>query len=145
MKRFHVHVTVAEIEPSVAFYSALFGAEPAVLKPDYAKWMIDDPRINFAISRQEKYALGINHLGVQVETDAELAELHGRLASADIASRPEVGAQCCYATSNKHWTKDPTGVVWEAYRSMGEIAVFGEDRGHEMAPEPAAPKADCCA
>lgn len=135
MKRLHVHVAVDELGPSVAFYSALFGAEPVVLKPDYAKWLVDDPRVNFAISTKADNAPGLNHLGVQVETDEELAELQDRLARANIASKAEAGANCCYARADKHWTVDTTGIVWEAYRTMEAIAVYGEDRSQAIARE----------
>lgn len=147
MTRLHVHVSVAELEPSVAFYAALFGAQPTVLKPDYAKWMLDDPRVNFAISRKAENAPGVNHLGIQAETEAELEAIYARLGAANIASQPESCARCCYAESDKHWATDPTGVVWEAYRTMRSIAVYGEDRGVVAAAAlaPAAPAAACCA
>lgn len=141
MKRLHIHVSVDQIDPSVAFYSALFGAEPVVQKPDYAKWLIDDPRVNFAISRKADNAAGINHLGVQVDTDDELADVYDRLGRANIATQAESCARCCYAESDKHWAMDPTGIVWEAYRTMGAIAVYGEDRGQplvDMLTRPAA-------
>ena len=103
MKRFHVHVGVTDIDRSVAFYSSLFGAEPAVVKPDYAKWMLDDPRINFAISMRENAAKGIEHVGLQVEDKAELAEVYGRLAAADRPVLEEGETTCCYAKSEKSW------------------------------------------
>jgi catechol 2,3-dioxygenase-like lactoylglutathione lyase family enzyme len=133
MKRLHVHISVDELAPSVAFYSALFGAEPVLQKPDYAKWLLDDPRVNFAISRKADNLTGLNHLGVQVETEDELNDVYGRLGKANIASQPESCARCCYAESDKHWAVDPTGIVWEAYRTMGAIAVYGEDRGKNVA------------
>ena len=139
MKRLHVHVSVDELSPSIAFYSALFGAGPVVSKPDYAKWLLDDPRVNFAISRKDDNATGLNHLGVQVETEAELNDVYERLGRANIASQPETCARCCYAESDKHWAVDPTGIVWEAYRTMGAIAVYGDDRGQSVAttlPDP---------
>lgn len=141
MKRLHVHVSVGELAPSIAFYSALFGADPVVSKPDYAKWLLDDPRVNFAISRKNDNATGLNHLGVQVDTEEELTEVYDRLGRADIDSQPETCARCCYAESDKHWAVDPTGIVWEAYRTMGAIAVYGEDRGRNVTtalPEAAA-------
>lgn len=133
MKRFHVHLSVDQIDPSVAFYSALFGAAPVVQKPDYAKWLLDDPRVNFAISRKADNVTGLNHLGVQVETEEELTEVYERLGRANIDSQPESCARCCYAQSDKHWAVDPTGIVWEAYRTMGAIAVYGDDRGQHVA------------
>lgn len=151
MKRLHVHVSVDELASSVSFYSALFGADPVVNKPDYAKWLLDDPRVNFAISRKDDNATGLNHLGVQVETEDELAEVYERLGRANIASQPETCARCCYAESDKHWAVDPSGIVWEAYRTMGAIAVYGEDRGQSIvealaaAPAPETTPSSCCA
>lgn len=123
MKRFHVHVSVANLDDSIQFYSQLFGAQPAVTKADYAKWMLDDPRVNFAIS-QRGAKPGIDHLGFQVETDEELAELNTRLQEADLPSVEESNAACCYARSNKYWSVDPQGVAWEAFHSLSEIPTF---------------------
>jgi hypothetical protein len=95
--------------------------------------LLDDPRVNFAISRKEDNATGLNHLGVQVETEAEFDEVYERLGRANIVSQPETCARCCYAESDKHWAIDPTGIVWEAYRTMGAIAVYGGDRGLNVA------------
>lgn len=134
MKRFHVHVSVENMDQSVAFYSAMFGADPTVSKPDYAKWAVDDPRINFAISQRNGRKPGVDHLGVQAETSGELDDLYARLGNANIASRPEVGAHCCYAESDKHWAKDPSGVTWEAFHTMGEIATYGEDTLENVLP-----------
>lgn len=151
MKRLHVHVSVDELASSISFYSALFGADPVVNKPDYAKWLLEDPRVNFAISRKDDNATGLNHLGVQVETEDELAEVYERLGRANIASQPETCARCCYAESDKHWAVDPSGIVWEAYRTMEAIAVYGEDRGQSIvealaaAPAPETPPSSCCA
>lgn len=126
MKRFHVHVAVNDLTESTRFYSALFGSEPTVSKSDYAKWMLEDPRINFAISsRSEK--TGINHLGFQAETDAELAEIHARLQTADAVIVSETATKCCYAESDKHWVKDPTGIAWESFRSLGSVPLFGQE------------------
>lgn len=132
MKHLHVHVSVDDLDRSIAFYSALFGAEPVVQKSDYAKWLIDDPRVNFAISRKDDNMTGLNHLGVQVETEDELSELYERLGRANIESQHEGCARCCYAESEKHWAIDPTGIVWEAYRNMGSIAIYGNDRGQHV-------------
>jgi catechol 2,3-dioxygenase-like lactoylglutathione lyase family enzyme len=128
MTRLHIHVSVADLDRSVAFYSRLFGAEPSVSKPDYAKWLLDDPAVNFALSKGAEDALGINHLGLQTDEPAELDALYQRLSEAEIASVPEPGANCCYAVSDKHWTKDPDGVIWEAFRTLDSIPVYGEDR-----------------
>jgi len=133
MKRLHVHVSVDKLDPSIAFYSALFGADPVIKKPDYAKWLLDDPRVNFAISRKDDNTTGLNHLGVQVETEDEPTEVYERLGKANIDSQAESCARCCYAESEKHWAIDPTGIVWEAYRNMGSIAVYGDDRGQHVA------------
>ena len=111
MKRFHVHVAVNDLSKSIAFYSAIFGEEPSVVKPDYAKWMLEDPRINFAISDRGQ-APGVNHLGLQAENDAELEAIHANLKKADTAVLPEKGANCCYAKSDKYWVTDPQGVAW---------------------------------
>jgi len=123
MKRFHVHVSVEDLAPSIRFYSTLFGSEPAVVKSDYAKWMLDDPRVNFAISRRDA-ALGINHLGLQTDSDEELEVLHGQLQQADVAAQAEKNTGCCYAVSNKYWVTDPTGVAWETFHTLGSIPTF---------------------
>ena len=125
MKRFHVHVGVADLDTSIAFYSGLFGAAPTVAKADYAKWMLDDPRINFAISQKCGAAKGIEHLGVQVETDAELAELYGRLQAANRPVLEEGETTCCYAKSEKSWIADPDGVVWEGFLTTGDSTSYG--------------------
>lgn len=132
MNRFHVHVSVEDIAHSTAFYSALFGAPPTLAKPDYAKWSLDDPQVNFAISAQADNAPGLNHLGIQSETAEELDALYERLGAANIAQHTETCARCCYAESDKHWAIDPTGIVWEAYRTMATIAVYGEDRACDL-------------
>lgn len=134
MKRFHVHVSVEDLNQSVAFYSAMFGAEPTVTKSDYAKWAVDDPRINFAISKRDGRKPGVDHVGVQAETADELNELYARLGNANIASQPEAGARCCYAQSDKHWAQDPSGVIWEAFHTMGEIATYGDDTREVVEP-----------
>lgn len=124
MKRLHVHVSVADLDESVRFYSTLFAAKPTVQKGDYAKWMLEDPRVNFAISERDR-ATGIRHLGIQVETDAELADVFARL---DHAHRPvlsEGQTTCCYAKSEKTWIEDPQGVQWETFLTTGESTVYG--------------------
>ena len=126
MKRFHVHVSVDDLAANIRFYTTVFGQEPTVRKDDYAKWMIDDPRINFAISNRGHQA-GVNHLGLQVESDDELAQLRSRVASADVALTDQTNASCCYVRSNKYWVMDPQGVPWETYRTMESIETFGED------------------
>ena len=125
MKRFHVHVGVESLDQSLAFYSGLFGRGPTVLKDDYAKWMLDDPRINFAISAREGAAKGVEHLGLQVEDQAELAEVYDRLKAADRPVLEEGATTCCYAQSEKSWIADPDGVVWEAFLISGDSVVYG--------------------
>ena len=126
MKRLHVHVGVVDLNRSIAFYSTLFGAEPAATKPDYAKWMLDDPRVNFAISANNAHK-GIEHLGIQVDDQAELAEVYGRLKAADGPVLEEGRTICCYAKSDKAWTSDPDGGFWETFLSQGQSDTFGED------------------
>ncbi|MEL7311795.1 MAG: ArsI/CadI family heavy metal resistance metalloenzyme [Pseudomonadota bacterium] len=126
MKRFHVNITVDELEPSVQFYSSLFAAEPTVLKPDYAKWMLDDPRVNFAISAKQCGAPGISHLGIQTESDKELDEVFERLEQAGGPTIEEPSANCCYAQSTKKWIQDPQGVAWETFITRGETTLYGE-------------------
>ena len=125
MKRFHVHVGVERLDASIAFYSGLFGQEPSVAKSDYAKWMLDDPRINFAISQKDGAAKGVEHLGLQVEDQAELAEVYGRLMAADRPVLEEGATTCCYAKSEKSWIADPDGVVWEAFLTTGDSTDYG--------------------
>ena len=136
MKRFHVHVSVDDIAASVRFYSSVFAAAPTVLKADYAKWMIDDPRVNFAISRRGTKS-GLDHLGVQVESDAELTELRNQVAAAEIVALDQQNAECCYVRSDKYWTTDPQGIAWETFHTLQSIPTYG-DIGR------AEPKA-CCA
>jgi catechol 2,3-dioxygenase-like lactoylglutathione lyase family enzyme len=124
MKRFHVHVAVPDLDAGIRFYSTLFGAAPSVRKDDYAKWMIDEPRINFAIS-QRGGAPGVNHLGFQVDSGEELEALHANLQAADRAVVAEEGANCCYARSDKYWVTDPAGIAWESFHSLGSIPMFG--------------------
>jgi len=126
MKRLHVHVGVEDIDASVQFYSALFAAEPAVLKGDYAKWMLEDPRVNFAISTRGSQ-LGADHFGIQVETQDELQEVYGRLQEAGRPVLEEGETTCCYAQSEKAWIADPQGVPWEAFLTMGASTVYGGD------------------
>jgi hypothetical protein len=125
MKRFHVHVHVEDLARSVAFYSKLFAAEPARLEGDYAKWMLDDPRINFAISTRGGKP-GVDHLGFQTDDAEELAELKARAQSADLALFDEGATSCCYARSEKHWVTDPQGIAWEHFHTLANIPVFGQ-------------------
>jgi len=143
MKRFHVHVAVHDLQQSIRFYSALFAAEPSVKKDDYAKWMLDDPRINFAISTRCSKA-GIDHLGMQADDSAELEDLGSRLAQADVAVTAQKGVSCCYAKSDKYWTIDPQGIAWESFHSLGTVPMYGEDRRSESAASPALKPERCC-
>ena len=139
MKRFHVHVSVPDLDSSIRFYSTLFGTEPSVVKGDYAKWMLDDPRVNFAISQRGGKA-GLNHLGLQTDSDEELEVLNGQLQQADLSTQAEKEAACCYARSNKYWVTDPTGIAWETFHTLGEVPTFNG----ENVTEPAGPSASCC-
>jgi catechol 2,3-dioxygenase-like lactoylglutathione lyase family enzyme len=125
MKRMHIHVSVEDIAQSVRFYSTLFAARPAVIKPDYAKWMLEDPRVNFAISTRSGET-GLDHFGIQVETAAELDEVHGRLQQADRPVLDEGATTCCYARSEKSWITDPQGLSWETFLTSGESTVYGD-------------------
>jgi catechol 2,3-dioxygenase-like lactoylglutathione lyase family enzyme len=141
MKRLHVHVAVDSLEKSIGFYSILFGARPSVTKDDYAKWMLDDPKVNFAISSRAR-APGVDHLGIQVESDAELRELAGRLKAAGETTRDQEATTCCYAQSNKAWVDDPSGLRWETFFTFGNATTYGED---EPAVQPVEAKSSCCA
>jgi len=125
MKRMHVHLAVEDLAQSIRFYSTLFAAEPSVVKPDYAKWMLEDPRVNFAIS-QRGVAPGVQHLGIQVESGDELGEVYDRLARAERPVVEEKSVACCYAKSDKQWIADPQGVAWETFLTHGESTVYGE-------------------
>jgi catechol 2,3-dioxygenase-like lactoylglutathione lyase family enzyme len=142
MKRFHVHVAVNDLEQSIRFYSALFGAEPAVKKPDYAKWMLEDPRINFAISNRSSKT-GVDHLGLQAENGEELEQIGSRLAQADVSTTAQKGANCCYAKSDKYWTIDPQGVAWESFHTLDSVPVYGSDTRSRAAETK--PTTACCA
>ena len=139
MKRFHVHAHVQDLEQSIAFYSKLFGAEPTRTESDYAKWMLEDPRINFAISTRGG-ELGVDHLGFQTDSEEELAQLKERARAADMTLLDEGETTCCYARSDKYWLTDPQGIAWEQFHTLGNIPVFSEKK-IEVAPEPSA----CCA
>lgn len=145
MKRFHVHVGVADLYASIAFYSGLFAAEPTVVKADYAKWMLEDPRINFAISQKDGATKGIEHVGLQVEDVAELAEVYGRLANARGPVIEEGATTCCYAKSEKSWIADPDGVVWEAFLTQGESTVYGDSPDLAPLASANASATACCA
>ena len=139
MKRMHIHIAVNELAESIGFYSTIFGAAPSIERADYAKWDLSDPAINFAISKRG-HANGINHLGIQVDSENELAEIAQRLDEAEIISTKQAGASCCYARSNKHWAVDPQGVAWESFYTLDQIPIFGEDTKTDAGDESSA----CC-
>jgi len=141
MKRLHLHVSVDDLDRSIGFYSTLFGAGPTVAKADYAKWMLDDPKVNFAISARGIEA-GVDHVGIQVESAGELQELAGRLKAAGESTRDQEGASCCYAKSDKSWVSDPSGLKWETFFTFGEATTYGAD---DVPQIDAAPAAACCA
>jgi len=141
MKRMHVHVAVESLPQSIGFYSALFDAPPNVVKPDYAKWMLDDPRVNFAISKRGRTP-GLDHLGIQVESKAELHEVYARLRKADGVIIEQGETTCCYAKSEKSWIGDPAGIAWETFHTTGESIDYGDGSG-ERNPRVAHAKA-CC-
>lgn len=141
MKRMHIHVSVENLDESIRFYRALFGnAEPTVLKDDYCKWELTDPAVNFTISKRAAQP-GVDHLGIQVDTDAELAEMNARLAAAQLPVTQQIGTTCCYAKSDKAWTVDPQGVAWETFRTLEHAPVYGENR-REL---PSSGASACCA
>jgi len=143
VKRLHVHVGVTDLDQSIRFYSTLFAAEPSVIKKDYAKWMLDDPRVNFAISVGQRTAKGIEHLGIQAENLDELGEVYGRLKVADRQVLEEGATTCCYAKSEKSWIADPDGIVWEAFFTNGEATVYGDSPTLSVISDNAADDA-CC-
>jgi catechol 2,3-dioxygenase-like lactoylglutathione lyase family enzyme len=126
MKRFHVHVAVDDLAANINFYSIVFGSAPSVVKPDYAKWMLEDPRVNFAISQRGAKS-GLDHFGIQVESDEELSVLREQVGRAEIAAFDQPDATCCYVRSDKYWITDPQGIAWETFRSLSEVPVFGAD------------------
>jgi predicted lactoylglutathione lyase len=154
MKRMHVHVAVDDLKSSIGFYSALFAAEPSVIKTDYAKWMLDDPRVNFAISTRGR-ELGLDHLGIQVESQHELQEVYARLRNAGGMITEQGQTSCCYAKSEKSWIDDPAGIAWETFHTTGESTEYGDGTGERearvahaksrCAPEaPVASTSACC-
>ena len=138
MKRFHIHIAVGNLQENIRFYSALFGVEPSVSRHDYAKWMLNDPLINFAISARGAKP-GLDHLGIQVDSDDALQIVNRHLAQAGLPAAEQQNAQCCYAASNKYWTVDPQGIAWEAFHSLKTIPMFGKDTSIPAKSE------SCCA
>jgi len=153
MKRMHVHVAVENLEQAIGFYSVLFAAKPAVTKADYAKWMLDDPRVNFAVSTRGRTP-GLDHLGIQVESEAELSEVYERLHRSGGAVTEQGQTTCCYAKSSKSWVDDPAGIAWETFLTTGESTDYGDGSGERAArvtnakaccaPEPAPAASACC-
>lgn len=153
MKRLHVHIAVEDLEQSIGFYSTLFGTKPTKQKPDYAKWMLDDPRVNFAISARGAKP-GLDHFGIQVDAPEELEGLREHLKRADLGLFDEGETTCCYAASDKSWVKDPSGIAWEAYHTMEDAELFSKPKEEGSAccapkveAKPAAscaPKSGCC-
>lgn len=144
MKRLHVHIAVGNIEQSTKFYTSLFGSEPAVQKEDYAKWMLDDPRVNFAISTRGREP-GLDHLGIQTENESELKEVSTRLKQADLQIFNEGATTCCYAKSEKAWVVDPQGIAWETFLTTGEATVYGDDNLISSSEIAMARNSACCA
>jgi predicted enzyme related to lactoylglutathione lyase len=144
MKRLHVHVAVDDLAHAIGFYSALFAAKPAVTKPDYAKWMLDDPRVNFAISTRGRTP-GLDHLGIQVESEDELQEVYARLHQAGGNVIEQGQTTCCYARSEKSWIDDPAGIAWETFYTTGESTNYGDGSGERVARVAHEEKAACCA
>jgi catechol 2,3-dioxygenase-like lactoylglutathione lyase family enzyme len=142
MKRFHVHIGVDDLATNIRFYSTVFGVAPTVEKPDYAKWMLDDPRINFAIS-QRGLKPGIDHLGLQLESEEELATQRAQIERAEIDAVDQKDATCCYARSDKYWITDPQGVAWETFRTMEAVPVYGSALRTDT--QKGGTKAPCCA
>ncbi len=146
MKRFHVHLQVNDLADSIRFYSALFGLEPAKVKHDYAKWMLEDPRVNFAISTSAQKTTGLSHLGIQVESEAELEAATGNAARAANSTVTETDATCCYARSDKAWAEDPQGVRWETFLTHGDATSYGfsaDERASAAGPEAACAPGGC--
>jgi catechol 2,3-dioxygenase-like lactoylglutathione lyase family enzyme len=140
MKRFHVHAHVEDLAASIAFYSKMFAAQPSRVESDYAKWMLEDPRINFAISTRGG-KLGVDHLGLQTDSTEELIELKARAEAADMTLLDEGETTCCYARSEKHWITDPQGIAWEHFHTLDNIPVFSEAKPTAATSEASA----CCA
>jgi catechol 2,3-dioxygenase-like lactoylglutathione lyase family enzyme len=148
MRRFHIHVSVNDLAQSIRFYSILFGLKPSLEEADYAKWMLEDPPVNFAISKHGQ-PVGVNHLGFQVDSGEELRALRAQLLAADGRLVQEAGQACCYARSDKYWVTDPTGIAWESFHTLARIPVFGEDtpvfdHGTSLTPTPAVTATSAC-
>ena len=143
MKRLHLHVSVPDLAQSIAFYETLFATAPSVVKDDYAKWMLDDPKVNFAISAHDRPA-GVDHVGIQVDSAGELAELSGRLKAAGAQTFDEADTTCCYAKSDKSWVSDPAGLRWETFHTFGEATTYGDSAALAALEAAAKPASACC-
>jgi len=143
MSRFHIHIAVDNLQRSVDFYSAVFGSQPSVVKEDYAKWALDDPNLNFAISTRGRNK-GLDHIGLQAEDDAELQAIRQRLEAAGIQGLAQEATTCCYAESDKYWVQDPTGIAWESFHTLASAPVFGEQAEAESQGACCAPKVSSC-
>jgi hypothetical protein len=143
MKRFHVHVSVDNLQENIRFYSSIFGAQPTVLKDDYAKWMVDDPRVNFAISTRGRKP-GVDHLGIQAESDPELKTLRVGIVEAQAPILEQKDASCCYVKSDKYWTLDPQGIAWETFHTLGDVPVYGKDARAVQESKVATKSGACC-
>ena len=144
MKRLHIHISAADLPATKRYYSALFGQAPTVDKSDYMKWMLDDPRINLAVSQRDGATRGVDHLGIQVDSDEELKAVNAALQTAEQSTLAEPDANCCYANSNKHWARDPQGVVWEMFHTMDATPTYGQDLRDEIPHQPLAKEAGGC-
>ncbi|MFZ4551286.1 MAG: ArsI/CadI family heavy metal resistance metalloenzyme [Aquabacterium sp.] len=146
MKRFHVHIHVDDLARNIDFYSKMFGAQPARVESDYAKWMLDEPAVNFAISTRGQGHLGLDHFGIQVDNETDLATLKAQAQAADLALIDEGATTCCYARSDKHWVMDPQGLPWEHFRTLGTIPTFREspDLTQEVGAPASTDASPCC-
>lgn len=146
MKRLHLHLRTEDLTAARRFYTALLGQEPTVIEHDYLKWLVDDPHVNLAVSTHGGGASGVNHLGIQAQSDEELEEIAQRLAHAQISTLEERDANCCYAESNKHWARDPNGVVWETFHTHGARRTYGADTVPQVEQQlRSAAQSPCCA
>jgi len=145
MKRLHVHLSVKDLNKNINYYSKLFDLEPTSIKDDYAKWMLDDPNVNFAISTRSK-KLGLDHLGIQVENNEDLLALQQNMKAANDNIKEELGESCCYSVSDKYWSMDPQGIAWEGYHTLESIPTFNHQEGNqsEISNACCAPKSSCC-
>lgn len=136
MKRIHIHISAADLTATKQFYSALFGQAPTVEEPDYMKWMLEDPCLNLAVSQRDGATRGVDHVGIQVDSGEDLGALNASLLAAEQSTLAEPGAHCCYAQSDKHWARDPQGVVWEMFHTMDTAPTYGKDLRDEIPHTP---------